>query len=74
MELKVVKNQLATSVLKSSEQCCPLAVRTFNPDFRNTLLLPRGLASSLLLSSHSAVERLLEQQVWSSSKLLASLL
>ena len=63
MELKVVCNQLATSVLKSIEQCCPLSVRTFNPDFSSNFLLPRGLASSLLLSSHSAVERLLEQQV-----------
>ena len=74
MELKAVKNELAPSVLKSSKQCCPLSVRTFNPDFSSNLLLPRGLASSLLLSSHCAMERLLEQQVWSSSKLLASLL
>ena len=70
---RVVKNQLAPSVLTSSKQCCPLAVRTFSPGFSSSLLLPRGLASSLLLSSHCAMERLLEQQVWSSSRLLASL-
>ena len=73
MDLKLVKQPLSPSVLKSSEPCCPLADRTFSPEFRDTLLLPPGLAGSLLLSSHCAMELVLAQQVWSSSRLLASL-
>ena len=73
MDLKLVKQPLSPSVLKSSEPCCPLADRTFSPEFRDTLLLPPGLAGSLLLSSHCAMELVLAQPVWSSSRLLASL-
>ena len=60
MDLLVVENHLVLILMKGSEQHCPLAVRTFNPACSNNLLLPRGLASSLLLSSHCAVERLLD--------------
>ena len=71
---KIVESHLVLSLLKSSEQLCPLAVRTSDCNLLWHLSLPRRLTSRLLLSSHGAVGRLLEQQGRSSSKLLASLL